>query len=325
MSIYRDKENGCWRFEFDRRIPGKGRVRARKRLPKTWSRAQADKFDRAESERLYGIATGIEKPDASIDEAVAIYAAERLANLKAGRRTLQELRQVEWAFVGKPITALADVCSAIRKRYAGELAPATIANRINYLCAACRYAWKHHSMCEHNPRERVVLPTVRNERQVYTDRTWMLYLCQLARDCRETRALVRIGFYTGMRLGEIMRSEVDHERGMLMLPDTKNGEPRWIPVHRRIRCLLRYLPFDAPRSTLEKRWRAVRDAAGMPHLHFHDLRHTTASEMIRAGVSLYTVGKVLGHRSVVSTARYSHLATDQLADALGMVGGKKRA
>lgn len=307
-------------------------MRARKRLPKTWSRADADKFDREESGRLYKVATGVEsKAEARLDDAVALYATERLADLKAGRRTLQELRQVEWAFKGKPISSLPEVCTKIRERYTGKLAPATIVNRINYLCAAARWAWKNHQACAHNPRERVTLPTVRNERHVYTDRLHMLYIAWQARGdarrglgaCRETMAMVRLGFYTGMRLGEILRAEVDHARGLLMVPDTKNGDPRWVPVPPRARCCLRYLPFRLSRSELEKRWAACRDAAGMHHLHFHDLRHTTASEMINAGVDLYTVGKVLGHKSHASTARYAHLATDRLAEALAMVGKKR--
>ncbi|WP_353618146.1 tyrosine-type recombinase/integrase [Paracidovorax avenae] len=57
-------------------------------------------------------------------------------------------------------------------------------------------------------------------------------------------------------------------------------------------------------------------------LHFHDLRHSCASEMINAKVDLYTVGAVLRHKDSRSTARYSHLATTTLADALRTVGKK---
>ena len=44
--------------------------------------------------------------------------------------------------------------------------------------------------------------------------------------------------------------------------------------------------------------------------------------MINAGVDLYTVGGVLGHKSPASTQRYAHLATARLAKALGTVGQK---
>lgn len=323
MPVYKDKETGRWRFEFDRVIPGRGRVRARKRLPASWNRAKADAFDREETSRLYALATGVDKPAAGIEEALALYEAERIPELKHGQRQLQEMANCAWAYRGKRLTQLPEVCAAIRKAWAGKLSPATIRNRIRYLTAACRWAWKHHDLCEHNPAERVVVPEVNNERQVYTDRAHMLLLAMVARDCRETRALIRLGFYTGMRAGEIMAAEPDHERGLLKLADTKNGEPRWIPVPARARPLLRYLPFDMGRGTLMKRWRAVRDAVLLDHLHFHDLRHSTASEMVNGGVDLYTVGKVLGHKSTQSTQRYAHLQTDTLAAALGVVGRRK--
>ena len=60
------------------------------------------------------------------------------------------------------------------------------------------------------------------------------------------------------------------------------------------------------------------------HARLHDLRHSTASEMINAGVDLYTVGGVLGHKSAISTKRYSHLATKTLQNAVGLVGKKNR-
>ncbi|MGQ8876572.1 tyrosine-type recombinase/integrase [Delftia sp. NA_296.1] len=54
----------------------------------------------------------------------------------------------------------------------------------------------------------------------------------------------------------------------------------------------------------------------------HDLRHSTASEMINAGVDLYNMGGVLGHKSAVSTKRHGHLATKTLKSAVALVGKK---
>ena len=46
--------------------------------------------------------------------------------------------------------------------------------------------------------------------------------------------------------------------------------------------------------------------------------------MINAGVDLYTVGQVLGHRDARSTQRYSHLTHDTLANAIGKIGQRRR-
>jgi site-specific recombinase XerD len=77
------------------------------------------------------------------------------------------------------------------------------------------------------------------------------------------------------------------------------------------------------RTTLMKRWRMDRGAVLMDDLHFHGLRHTTASGMNHSGVDLCAEGAVLGHKSAQSTKRYSHTATKTLSEALGRVG--KRA
>ncbi|WP_415872629.1 tyrosine-type recombinase/integrase [Burkholderia ubonensis] len=64
----------------------------------------------------------------------------------------------------------------------------------------------------------------------------------------------------------------------------------------------------------------ARTKAGHPDVRFHDLRHSAASEMINAGIDLYTVGGVLGHKTTTSTKRYAHLVTDKLAEAVKKIG-----
>src|SRR5690606_7702728 len=118
---------------------------------------------------LYAIATRVERQQYSIEDAVAIYIKERVPQLKSGDNIISELAQMFWAYKGRPISDLADVCT----RYAAEaekdtgepFAPATIRNRIRYLTSACRYAWKKHSMHDRDPGERVMSPRVDNERQ----------------------------------------------------------------------------------------------------------------------------------------------------------------
>ena len=68
MSVYKDKRTGRWRYEYARRIPGKGRVRKRRLLPAGWTRAQAEAYDRKESAALSAIAEGIARPRAIIVE-----------------------------------------------------------------------------------------------------------------------------------------------------------------------------------------------------------------------------------------------------------------
>lgn len=319
MPIYRDKARGRLRFEFDARISSQ-RVRATKLLPRAWNRAQADAFDREESARLYATARGIGDSDFQIEDAIAVYLRERAPNLKHGRTVAKELALTFWAYQGRPLSALPDVCKAISLRSTREhgdkpLTPATIKNRIAYLRAACRYAWKHHAMGETDPGARIVVPQVRNQRQHYIGRAEMLRLAKACEN-KAMRAMIRIAFYSGMRLGEIERAEVID--GQFVLHDSKNGDPRRVPIHPRLNCCLHY--ELASRFTGQYHFRKARKAVGMPWLHFHDLRHSAASNLINRGVDLYTVGAVLGHRSAASTKRYAHLATDRLQEAINKIG-----
>lgn len=320
MSIYRDKATGCWRFDFDRRIKGV-RHRHRKLLPQGWTRTQADAFDRKESGALYAIAQGTARPRYNIDEAVARYLRERAPELKQEKNLRRELTGkgglVDW-YTGRSIDDLPEVCAEYMEDQAGALAPATIRNRLRYLTAACRYAWKNHRMAESDPAARVVMPAVSNERQVYIDRKQML---QLARKCGqwETRAMIRVAFYSGMRFSEICAAEL--VRDMFVLRDTKNGEPRIVPVHPKIRSLLGYVWPE--HETMSYWFREARAAVGMPWLRFHDLRHSAASEMRNNGASLADVGDILGHKSHASTKRYAHLGTTARAAVVGLIGRRR--
>jgi integrase len=322
MSIRWDTPNKRWRFEFDRVIEGH-RQRTSKLLPKGWTQAEADAFDRKEGARLYAVATGVQQVDPLIDDAVLHYLRDK-THLKSFEKAEENLAQIAWAYLGKTFSELPEIARLVNETREGVregvvLKDATVKQRLALLKAACRWGWKKHGMCENDPTVRMQMPVVNNERHVYADRREMLQLARAA-DRPDVRAMIRTGFYTGMRMGELRRIEIDDEA--LHLPDTKNGTRRSIPIHPRIRTCLRFLPLTAPKSTLVRGWERARKAVGMQHMHRHDLRHSAASEMINAEVDLFTVGAVLGHKDPRSTQRYAHLTHSTLASAVGKIGRK---
>jgi integrase len=148
-------------------------------------------------------------------------------------------------------------------------------------------------------------------------------------------AAIRLLILTGARLREILHarwSELDLERGVLFLADSKTGK-KPIYLGAAAQAVIASLPRMSgnpylipgslngrPRSELGAPWAAVTKAAGLEGLRIHDLRHTFASFGAGAGMGLPIVGKLLGHATQATTARYAHLDSDPMLRAAERIG-----
>lgn len=319
MPIHPDKATKRWRFSFNRVVGDGRRKRATKLLPKGWTRAQAQDYDQKETARLYALATGASTQRAQIEDAVEIYCRERIPHLKHGTKQLAEFARFHWAYAGRFMDELPEIAQEYYQAEKDNLAPATIRNRLAYLRAACRYAFKFHKLCAHDPAERMQLPAVKNERHFYSDRRRVL---QIARKITNfsARAAVLGAFYSGMRLGELRKCKP--EDGNFVLEDTKNGTRRLVPMHYKMHSYAHRFPIKAAERTIQGCHKRACVKLGIGHLVPHDMRHSAASAMINNEVDLYTVGGVLGHKTPISTKRYAHLATKTLAKAVAKIGKK---
>ena len=77
---------------------------------------------------------------------------------------------------------------------------------------------------------------------------------------------------------------------------------------------------SGPISDIKNQWRAICDLAGIGGLRLHDLRHSFASTLASAGLSLPVIGALLGHTQPNTTARYAHLFDDPLPAATERAG-----
>lgn len=321
--------SGRWLYQFDRVIAGV-RQRANRLLPQGWTRAQAQAYDQRETARLYELATGGDRPERLIEEAVLIYLERHAPHLKNRTDLEGALALLMPFYAGRPLSDLPDVAKEYSKDAKGEdgrpLKPGTVKNRLAYLRAACRWAWKHEKgFCEHDPAEKMVLPKVKNARHVYLTREQALPVFR-AMGLSYARDAARVAFYTGWRISEVLAATVKELDGDLYLciEDSKNGTPRAIPVHPKIEHLARrHWPPKIDKWMASKATKAALVAVGLGHARLHDLRHSAASEMLNAGEDLFTIGGVLGHKSAVSTARYSHLMAHRLKGAVRKIGARK--
>jgi site-specific recombinase XerD len=71
---------------------------------------------------------------------------------------------------------------------------------------------------------------------------------------------------------------------------------------------------------IKRPWRAICALAGLSSVRVHDLRHSYASILASAGLSLPVIGALLGHTQPGTTSRYAHLFDDPLRAATERVG-----
>lgn len=165
MPCYFDSQKQRWRFMFNRIINGQ-RHRASRLLPKAWNRTRAEAYARKEEGRLYAFATGIEREEHLIDDAVDLYLKHRIPKQRSGHKAALHLVALLPHYEGRYLSALADVAREFSEADHG-LGSGTIHNRLAYLKAACRYAWKFHKLTEHDPTTGMDIPPANNEAQVY--------------------------------------------------------------------------------------------------------------------------------------------------------------
>jgi integrase len=148
----------------------------------------------------------------------------------------------------------------------------------------------------------------------------------------QLKHIVRLLLLTGARVSELLHAEWRHadlERQAWLIPQSKTGKSRHVPLSRAAMDVIEQLPrfhgcpylvpnpeTRLPYVSLKHSWQTAREQAGLYDLRIHDLRHSAASFMINAGIDLYAVGKVLGHADHKSTMRYSHLANETLLAAV---------
>ena len=136
------------------------------------------------------------------------------------------------------------------------------------------------------------------------------------------------------RASEVFRltwNDVDLERGLLTLLNTKNGKTRVAILTADAKAVLEAKPRGEKSSlvfpstkgkqivAISTTFDRVVKALGLnddvadsrQRVVFHTLRHTYASQLVAAGVDLYTVKELMGHEMIQMTERYSHVGDNQ--------------
>jgi site-specific recombinase XerD len=150
------------------------------------------------------------------------------------------------------------------------------------------------------------------------------------------RVTIEVLLRTGLRVSEFTALSADAvvqigAAPWLHVPVGKLREDRYLPLHPQLVQLIAdyrtaHVPPGHPlllprengraldRHTVTRFINKAGAAAGLPHIHPHQLRHTLATQAINRGMSLEAIAAMLGHRSMDMTLRYAKIAARTVAD-----------
>lgn len=220
---------------------------------------------------------------------------------------------------------------------ASGLGPATCNRHLSALVAALREAGVEvKTPWQREPKGRTRWLTNEEVRQLA-----MACAAASAKHGRDVSRLVVFLAETGLRVGEALALtwadlELEGPRPHATLRQTKNGDPRWVPLTPDAVQAARTQSTDTQsvgpwyglsQSVVNHTFRAARDAVsttrGDREVVVHTLRHTAASRLVQAGVSLPVVATWLGHRDHRSTLRYTHVGEQGLMNAVRLLQESK--
>ena len=222
--------------------------------------------------------------------------------------------------------------------------PTTLARELEVLRHALNLAVREWEWLDRNPFERVKIEKTNNkvERWLTLEEEQRLLNVSLP----WLREIIVFALNTGMRQDEILSlkwSQIDLFRRTVILLQTKNKEKRTVPLNQTVLELLKakskvthisgYVFASEVGTKIDARnllraFYSAREKAGLKDFRFHDLRHTFATRLVQAGINLYVVKELLGHKTLamtIMTMRYAHHYPESLRHGVEILdkGGQK--
>lgn len=317
IKTYKDGTHGIdYRDASGRRIRKK--VGRSKKFTEIVLRARLKEVD---EEKLLGIKKALIRK-ISFDGAVEKYMEWARSNKVSWKRDQQSLAHWQREFRGK---TLSEICKLDIERYKQKRREQVAPRTVNEELACLRrlfYRMIDWDFAAGNPVKGIKFlrqPPGRLKILSAYEETRLLDACP-----PQLKPLVITALHTGMRLGEILAlawDDVDLNRNVIIVRNSKNNESREIPLTDTLRRTLLKLPgntekvFCSSRGTPYKSIRIVFEnsvkRAGLEDFRFHDLRHVFASNLRMKGVDLFLIAEYLGHKTLAMTRRYAHVTTER--------------
>jgi len=258
-------------------------------------------------------------PALSLEACVDLWLRETLERKRDKRMPAQNAEHLRPYLRGRSVAQTTDAVRGVTADWRGTLSPATINRRLAVLRASLRHAWRAGMTAQDYGSMVRMLPEPRG-REVFLTPGQVEAIAGEMTVERGREAILLLA-YTGLRAGELLGiSSADLTSDAVLVRSSKNGRPRSVPIPASARHLLSALPLGLSYSQLQWSFRSARNAAGLPHVRLHDLRHTCASWLVNKGVPLPVIAKILGHLAPQTTYRYAHVLDSTAQEAMDLLG-----
>jgi integrase len=227
-----------------------------------------------------------------------------------------------------------EVVAKYRDQRLTEVSNNTVRLELAFLSVVFEQSRKEWGLAVSNPVRQIRMPKPgkpRQRRLEAGEEEALLAACKASGACY-LHSFVVLAIETGMRFSElagVVRANVNFEKRTIYLPDTKNGEPRTVPLSTKALNAIHALPssingrlFGVKSGSIRSAYLiAVQNAqAAKPEsdkflrgLRFHDLRHEAVTRLFEKGLNPIEVGMVSGHKTLSMLQRYTHLKPEDLA------------
>ena len=185
-------------------------------------------------------------------------------------------------------------------------------NIISHIFTVCMTEWGYEIT---NPLKKIKKPKANDRRERRLTNYEYEFLVKGNYPQQILRHIIEFAIETGMRRGEILNIKQEHIKGRtLLIPQTKNGHPRTIPLTKRALYILNntQTPFSYTPNALRLAWERLRIKGNIKVLHVQDMRHEAISRFFEKGLNIPEVALISGHKDVRMLFRYTHLKAEDI-------------
>jgi len=350
LSIYKQK-NGSWRADLEAYGQRKSKVLKTKSEAKRWSEVE-------ERELFLNYSTDQalqRKIVVTVTEALTRYANEVSPHKKTAKKEIQRIKyfqnhlpNADWPLKDYRPEFLKQWEDAVMKRSIRPLKASSVLRDYSTLSAFFNWCRKDKGWIDFNPVENVRKPKKPPHRERRTELEELQAILAALKyvpgtvpetKMQEVGLIWLIAMATGMRSGEIVNrpvSEVFLKKQYVLLPDTKNGTARKVPLDNfALHLWSLALRIDRKKSTKvftvdsasrDALFRKARKSAGLEFsdITFHDSRHEAASLMARRIKNALTLCKIFGWKDPKQALTYYNPTNDEILEELNESAGLSR-